>query len=247
MHDVESYNRRISFKAGSATSTRQIWLGSSPNFELPRGRTSPLDERTFGGIIPQLRCLSRRRAIHFFIASRHTVIPCQGRKCTWVYPVAQRSGRRNPALFRSGLAGEASVHSRRCFLGLLGAASLMRGQAMSTRTVTAAPRSKPSGKPFLASFVDIAREAGLRHPTVYGPVDHKDYIIETMGCGCAFIDYDNDGWMDLLVLSGSRVTGAPEGASTRLYRNIGIIATVRLRTLPLKRDCGERGGRPALP
>jgi enediyne biosynthesis protein E4 len=110
------------------------------------------------------------------------------------------------------------VYSRRCFLGLT-AASLMRGQGMSTRTVTAVPRSKPSGRPFLASFVDVALEAGLRHPTIYGPVDHKDYIIETMGCGCAFIDYDNDGWIDALVLSGSRVTGAPEGTSTRLYRN----------------------------
>lgn len=90
---------------------------------------------------------------------------------------------------------------------------------MSTRTVAAAPRSKPSGRPFLAKFVDVAQEAGLRYPTIYGPVDHKDYIIETMGCGCAFIDYDNDGWMDVLVLSGSRVTGAPEDTSTRLYKN----------------------------
>ncbi len=90
---------------------------------------------------------------------------------------------------------------------------------MSVRTVKAAPRSKPSGRPFLARFTDIALEAGLRHPTIYGPVDHKDYIIETMGCGCAFLDYDNDGWMDVLVLSGSRVTGAPPGTSTRLYRN----------------------------
>ena len=90
---------------------------------------------------------------------------------------------------------------------------------MSVRTVKAAPRSKPSGKPFLARFTDVAREAGLHYPTVYGPVDHKDYIIETMGCGCAFLDYDNDGWMDVLVLSGSRVAGAPEGASTRLYKN----------------------------
>jgi hypothetical protein len=95
----------------------------------------------------------------------------------------------------------------------------MRGQGMSVRTVKAAPRSKPSGRPFLARFTDIALEAGLRHPTIYGPVDHKDYIIETMGCGCAFLDYDNDGWMDVLVLSGSRVTGAPPGTSTRLYRN----------------------------
>lgn len=90
---------------------------------------------------------------------------------------------------------------------------------MSTRTVQAAPRSKPSGLPFHAKFTDVAAAAGLRHPSIYGPLDHKDYIIETMGCGCAFIDYDADGWMDLLVLSGSRVTGAPDGTSTRLYKN----------------------------
>ncbi len=108
--------------------------------------------------------------------------------------------------------------SRRQFLSLL-AAPLLRGQGMSSRSVRAAPRSKPSGIPFLAHFVDVAAQAGLRQPTIYGPVDHKDYIIETMGCGCAFIDYDNDGWMDLLVLSGSRVSGAPEGTSSRLYHN----------------------------
>jgi enediyne biosynthesis protein E4 len=111
-----------------------------------------------------------------------------------------------------------NVHSRRVFLGL-GLAPLLRGQGMSTRTVTAAPRGKASGRPWLASFVDVSQQAGLRHPTIYGPVDHKDYIIETMGCGCAFLDYDNDGWMDVLVLSGSRVSGAPDDASTRLYRN----------------------------
>jgi enediyne biosynthesis protein E4 len=111
-----------------------------------------------------------------------------------------------------------SVQSRRSFLALA-TAPLLRGQGMSTRTVSAAPRSKPSGKPFLARFTDIARQAGLRYPTIYGPADHKDYIIETMGCGCAFIDYDNDGWMDVLVLSGSLVTGVPEGTSSRLYKN----------------------------
>jgi len=31
-------------------------------------------------------------------------------------------------------------------------------------------------------------------PVVYGEADHKDYILETVGCGCAFFDYDNDGW-----------------------------------------------------
>lgn len=108
---------------------------------------------------------------------------------------------------------------RRDFLGVIAAAPLLHGQGVASRNVPATPRPKPSGLPFLARFTDIAAEAGLRYPTIYGPVDHKDYIIETVGCGCAFFDYDNDGWMDLLVLSGSRVADVPEGTSSRLYRN----------------------------
>ncbi len=56
-------------------------------------------------------------------------------------------------------------------------------------------------------------------PTIYGPLDHKDYILEAVGCGCAFIDYDNDGWMDVLVLCGTRRLLTPAEASNRLYRN----------------------------
>jgi len=50
-------------------------------------------------------------------------------------------------------------------------------------------------------------------------VDTKSYIIEVVGCGVAFIDYDNDGWMDLFVLSGTRLEGPPLGATNRLYKN----------------------------
>ncbi len=102
---------------------------------------------------------------------------------------------------------------------MLAASERAKAQGVASRTVTAQPRTKPSGLPFHASFVDVAAAAGLVHPTVYGAPDHKDYIIETVGCGCAFVDYDNDGWMDLLVLSGSRVAGAPPGTSNRLYHN----------------------------
>jgi len=77
----------------------------------------------------------------------------------------------------------------------------------------------PSGRPFNARFTDIAKEAGLVSPVVYGEADHKDYILETVGCGCAFFDYDNDGWVDIFLLSGSSMAGAPSGASNRLYRN----------------------------
>lgn len=83
------------------------------------------------------------------------------------------------------------------------------------------PQGKPrnSGRPFNARFTDIAAAAGLLAPTIYGGTDHNDYILEADGCGCAFIDYDNDGWMDLFILSGTRLTGAPTGTSNRLYKN----------------------------
>ena len=76
-----------------------------------------------------------------------------------------------------------------------------------------------SGRPFNARLVDVARAAGLREPIVYGGVETKKYILETIGCGCAFFDYDNDGWMDVFILSGTRLDGDPPGATNRLYKN----------------------------
>ncbi len=106
---------------------------------------------------------------------------------------------------------------------LVGALSKsMRAQVSdSTGRRVVAPQSKPrsSGRPFNASFTDIAAAAGLLAPVIYGGVNHNDYILEADGCGCAFIDYDNDGWMDLFILSGTRLTGAPADTSNRLYKN----------------------------
>ena len=103
------------------------------------------------------------------------------------------------------------------FQGALG--RRLAAQGVATRSVRPQPRGKPSGIPFDARFVDVANEAGLRAPIIYGGTDRKDYIIETIGCGCAFVDYDNDGWMDIFLLNGSHIDGAPEGATNRLYKN----------------------------
>jgi hypothetical protein len=81
------------------------------------------------------------------------------------------------------------------------------------------PRGKPSGLPFHARFVDVGKEAGLVHPSIYGGLNSKMYIVETVGCGVAFFDYDNDGWLDILVLSGTRFENAPPDTSNRLYKN----------------------------
>jgi enediyne biosynthesis protein E4 len=68
-------------------------------------------------------------------------------------------------------------------------------------------------------FTDIARQAGLNEPIVYGGVETKKYILETNGCGVAFYDYDNDGWMDILLGGGTRLDGHPGSTSIRLYKN----------------------------
>jgi enediyne biosynthesis protein E4 len=87
---------------------------------------------------------------------------------------------------------------------------------------------EPEGSPWTVSFTDTAVRAGLVHPSIYGGVDRKRFIIETNGAGAALVDYDNDGWLDAFVLSGTRletdarreVAWPPGQAPTsRLYRN----------------------------
>ncbi len=92
-------------------------------------------------------------------------------------------------------------------------------QGLSTHRAKPLPRTAPSGRPFHARLVDVALDAGLHAPVIYGGVEQIKYIVETTGCGCAFIDYDNDGWMDIFILSGTRLEGTPEGATNRLYKN----------------------------
>jgi enediyne biosynthesis protein E4 len=110
--------------------------------------------------------------------------------------------------------------TRRAWLGLAAIPPIRAwAQGISSRGVKPMPRGKPSGLPWNSRFVDIAEQAGLRAPVIYGGEEHKDYIIETVGCGVAFIDYDNDGWLDIFILSGTRLQNPPDGAHNRLYKN----------------------------
>jgi hypothetical protein len=81
----------------------------------------------------------------------------------------------------------------------------------------AAPPGAPA-HPF-SRFVDVSEHAGLTQVIPYGDTKKANYIIEVMGGGCAFFDYDKDGWMDLLVVGGRYEDRIPPGGGTRLYRN----------------------------
>lgn len=80
----------------------------------------------------------------------------------------------------------------------------------------------PRRREFAARFVDVAPQVGLTEPIIYGGIERKRYIIETNGCGVAFFDYDEDGWLDVLLLNGTRLEGfAGKEPTTKLYRNNG--------------------------
>ena len=80
---------------------------------------------------------------------------------------------------------------------------------------------KPShAQPFGVKFVDVTDEAGLdfRHFT---GASGKRYMPETMGSGCAFLDFDNDRNLDLLLVNGKSWKDRKSDTTAKLYRNLG--------------------------
>ncbi len=110
---------------------------------------------------------------------------------------------------------------RRSFLGLLSAGVAQRAWGRK------AERAKQAGNagvlPTGVSFVEVSREAGLNFQNVFGALERKRYLLETTGCGVAWIDYDGDGFPDLYFVNGTTVEGFPPGKAptNRLYHNNG--------------------------
>ena len=105
--------------------------------------------------------------------------------------------------------------TRRCLLRVVSAACALPFVNRAAMALSTSPVSPP---PF-SRFTDIAQSAGLTETMVYGNPDKATYILEVMGGGCAFFDYDNDGWMDIFILGGRQLDAIPHGASNRLYHN----------------------------
>ena len=137
-----------------------------------------------------------------------------------------RSRRNSPVL---------SQVSRRAFLRHLGRfgsvlpASIVLpelGEVLTLQRTPASPpvrRSGSSSEPVAGfHFTDVAAAAGLSHATnVFGGIDRKRFLLEEIGCGLALFDYDNDGWLDLFLVNGTRFEGvSPEHSPTNfLFHN----------------------------
>jgi hypothetical protein len=81
-------------------------------------------------------------------------------------------------------------------------------------------QTKPSADLGL-TFINVARESGLNAKTIYGGEHKNKYLLETTGCGVAFYDYDNDGWLDIFLVNGSRLEGFAKGTAptSHLFKN----------------------------
>jgi hypothetical protein len=70
-------------------------------------------------------------------------------------------------------------------------------------------------------FVDVTSSSGIQFQHNSGAFGGK-FLPETLGSGCAFLDYDRDGWQDILLINGMDWPGHKQRRSTlRLYHNNG--------------------------
>jgi enediyne biosynthesis protein E4 len=90
------------------------------------------------------------------------------------------------------------------------------------RVAAVLEEQEAAGKaPIGVNFVDVAKESGLKATTIFGGEHKNKYLLETTGCGVAFYDYDNDGWLDIFLVNGTRLEGFPAGhvPTNRLFKN----------------------------
>jgi hypothetical protein len=78
--------------------------------------------------------------------------------------------------------------------------------------------AQPSASPGFR-FVDVTTSSGIQFQHNSGSFGGK-FLPETLGSGCAFLDYDRDGWQDIILINGMDWPGHKQRHSTlRLYRN----------------------------
>ncbi|MGB6265560.1 MAG: CRTAC1 family protein [Candidatus Acidiferrales bacterium] len=109
-----------------------------------------------------------------------------------------------------GIAGNKSAALTGIAVLLLAAWSVAGGNSAAQGT---------AGSPTGVRFEDVTRAAGIHFVHNNGAFGKK-WLPETMGPGVAFLDYDNDGWQDVLIVNGMDFPGHGQRRTTMaLYHN----------------------------
>jgi hypothetical protein len=97
----------------------------------------------------------------------------------------------------------------------------MMGGAAGAALLPRRARARPllaAASPQAVSFTDVTATAGLSQAiNVSGSPDDKQLILEEMGGGAAFFDYDHDGWLDIFLVNGTSLDPAVRDRQPRSY------------------------------
>jgi len=108
---------------------------------------------------------------------------------------------------------------------------MRHGCVLFTLCLALVPGAGAANPPVVrVTFDDITAKAGITFKHTMGASELTS-LVESTGVGCAFLDYDNDGWLDIYLVNGGVLSGlgetgtnnatAPTRCSDRLYHNRG--------------------------
>jgi enediyne biosynthesis protein E4 len=124
-------------------------------------------------------------------------------------------------VFLKSLSRSALVLSLESVLAMARPRWLRASAGLRQKTASPKDGSPAQSDDLEVSFVNIGRSSGLNTKTIFGGEFKNKYLLETTGCGVAFYDYDNDGWLDIFLVNGTRLEGFPAGSepTSHLFRN----------------------------
>src|SRR5262249_40873504 len=108
-------------------------------------------------------------------------------------------------------------------ISVLGTLAWRQGSStLAPEAASALPEAAPASSATLIRFEDVAQRAGI-HFEHFNGLTEIYYVPQIMGGGVAWLDYDQDGYLDLLLIQGSKFPPDESfsGPTSRLYRNRG--------------------------